>query len=53
MPSLYPRPGREFISVPLGDHELARLRPVVGPEYDFVYDGVLYLNDDESEDTRA
>jgi hypothetical protein len=53
MPTAYPKPGNEFRVIPLTDEQVGRLRPAGVKTHDFVYDGVLYLNDDQSEDTGA
>ena len=49
MPTSYP--GREPEIIPLTADELSRLVPADGRVADFEYQGVLYLHDDESEDT--
>ena len=53
MPTAYPKPGSELRVIPLTDEQIARLRPSDIKTHDFIYDGVLFLNDDESEDTKA
>jgi hypothetical protein len=53
MPTAYPKPGREVRVIPLTDEQVTHLRRVEIGAHDFVYDGVLYLNDDQSEDTCA
>jgi hypothetical protein len=53
MPTAYPKPDNRFKAISLTDEQLSRLRRADIGTHDFVYDGVLYLNDDESEDTKA
>jgi len=53
MPTAFPKPDKRFRVISLTDEQVLRLRRVDIGTHDFVYDGVLYLNDDESEDTKA
>ncbi len=53
MPTAFPKPGKEFQVIPLTDAQVMNLRRIDVGAHDFVYDGVLYLNDDQSEDTSA
>jgi hypothetical protein len=53
MPTAYPKPGKEFRVIPLTDEQIINLRRVDVGAHDFVYDGVLFLNDDQSEDAGA
>jgi hypothetical protein len=50
---LYPRPGHGTVTVSLTEQQALRIVEADGVSTDFVYEGVLFLNDDESEDTRA
>src|ERR1700677_2950450 len=53
MPTAHSKPGKEFRVISLTDEQIMRLRLAGVETHDFVYDGVLYLNNDESEDTKA
>jgi len=49
---LYPRPGHGTVAISLTEKQTPRIVEADGVTTDFVYEGVLFLNDDESEDTR-
>jgi hypothetical protein len=53
MPTAHRKPDERFRVIPLTDEQISRLRRADIGTHDFIYDGVLYLNDDESEDTGA
>lgn len=52
MDAPYPKPGREHIVIPLQQSEIARLLRADETDFDFRYDGVVYLSDDEYEDAK-
>ena len=52
MPTAYPKPGKRFRVISLTGEQVERLRQTDVGTHDFIYEGVLYLNDDESEDTK-
>jgi len=53
MPTLYPRVDHGTVAISLTEQQALRIVEADGVSTDFVYEGVLYLRSDESEDTRA
>ena len=49
---LYPRPGHGTVAISLTEQQASRIVEADDVTTDFVFEGVLFLNDDENEDTR-